>query len=263
MKCKYYKAKIRSSMEKDIYLKLSYLEIAPKIYNVHENSIIVQNIPCTLHDFLENKKIDKNILECVNRKIQDKIQLMHDNDIYHGDLHVDNILIGEDYEPYIIDFELSKCNAKKQNYVSDLMMKYEKKYMYRKVQSKIMTDYYLKEVNSETEKEIQIKMSNLGISPKILKIKDNDIYLKYIPYTLCEILTNENTDILEYKIKKKIKIMHENKICHTDLYDKHILVDDDHEVYIINFENSFYISENKNDDILERFIEYENQYKLK
>ena len=49
-----------------------------KIPSVHENSIIVQNIPCTLHDFSENKMIDKNILECVNRKIEDKIQLMHD-----------------------------------------------------------------------------------------------------------------------------------------------------------------------------------------
>ena len=50
-------------------------------------------------------ELDEDQQEILERKIYDKIEHMHEIDIGHGDVHEGNILLDEELEPYIIDWE--------------------------------------------------------------------------------------------------------------------------------------------------------------
>jgi serine/threonine protein kinase len=55
----------------------------------------------TLEEYIEND--NKNILEIVN-KVLDKIEILHDNKIFHGDLNFGNIMIDKYDNIFFIDF---------------------------------------------------------------------------------------------------------------------------------------------------------------
>lgn len=58
--------------------------------------------------------------------VRESMKLLHSNGIIHGDLHRNNIMIGSDYKPRIIDFGLAKVSKslKKQREDSSLLEKF-------------------------------------------------------------------------------------------------------------------------------------------
>jgi len=101
------------------HIRMAELGVAPPLYEVwrcmndtHETKatiLIMKKLDKTLLEWLESIDVvnQEELIFSVFSKLEEKVRVMHENDIIHYDLKVDNIMIDND-EPYIIDFGLSK-----------------------------------------------------------------------------------------------------------------------------------------------------------
>jgi serine/threonine-protein kinase CHEK2 len=72
---------------------------------------------CTLSRYIKQQKLDISSLSIIFKKIVLGVKYLHDNDIIHCDLKLQNIMIDDDLNIKIIDFDFSKIT--KDLYISD------------------------------------------------------------------------------------------------------------------------------------------------
>ena len=92
--------------EYNIYLKLQGTPGIPHIYKIIErDGFIFEYIEGTpLSDFKKDASIPANFFS----SLESLVKRIHDHGVVHSDLkHKKNILVGKDYQPYLIDFGAS------------------------------------------------------------------------------------------------------------------------------------------------------------
>lgn len=102
--------KIRNKQEANLLKKLKTINIdCPFVYYVGTNKIIMQEI-----------KNDNNHINCLEN-IGNKIAVIHNHDIIHGDLNLINILTNNN-KIYFIDFGLGFVSSKLEDKATDLLV---------------------------------------------------------------------------------------------------------------------------------------------
>ena len=100
------------------HIKMAELGVAPPLYEVwrcindsHQTKatiLIMKKLDKTLLEWMESTDVNQEeLIFSVFSKLEEKVRLMHSNNVIHYDLKADNIMIDKN-EPYIIDFGLSK-----------------------------------------------------------------------------------------------------------------------------------------------------------
>jgi len=107
---------LRMRREKKILEKLQSMGFpAPKIIESDEKSIItMEKIPGKMLKDVLNKKNAREL----SREIGEKISILHNNQIIHGDLTTSNMVFNQ--EIYFIDFGLSSISLKVEDKAVDL-----------------------------------------------------------------------------------------------------------------------------------------------
>ncbi len=107
--------KSRTKREAKVLEKLHSLGIAPKLIKVHNKEMKIEM------DFLSGHKL-RDVLHKHHLKwakeIGQKISLMHQNDIIHGDLTTSNMIVEDELK--LIDFGLSFFSSKVEDKAVDL-----------------------------------------------------------------------------------------------------------------------------------------------
>lgn len=95
----------------------------------YDDDVIETNYYVIVTQFLENyitwsqfnkKYQDKNLRDQVKKKIREAIEYIHNKNIYHGDIHYDNVLIHPDtFDVRIIDFGYCKLEPQPKFYQID------------------------------------------------------------------------------------------------------------------------------------------------
>ncbi len=89
-----------NNAEIEMTLLASDLGICPKVLSYTEDYIVME--------YVKAVKITQNDLRKLKPVINKKLDILYDNGIYHGDLHIGNILVTERGRVYIIDYGLSE-----------------------------------------------------------------------------------------------------------------------------------------------------------
>ena len=79
--------------EFNILSAIKDLGITPKILDLTNNYVIMEKYDCTLLDYLYSINANETTLQIIKEKITTLINILHSNNIFHGDLHCDNIVI--------------------------------------------------------------------------------------------------------------------------------------------------------------------------
>ncbi len=106
----------RTRREVKILEKLAAIDFAaPRLKETNEkDSITMQHIPGKLIKDILNKRTNKKI----GKEIGEKVAILHNNQIIHGDLTTSNMI--RDKEIYFIDFGLSFISLKAEDKAVDL-----------------------------------------------------------------------------------------------------------------------------------------------
>jgi tRNA A-37 threonylcarbamoyl transferase component Bud32 len=129
---KNFKNYLKYKTEKDILESLQDMpNIIPFIgFNNKDKTILLKYIPMTLENMINKIKNKEKILkQCVSF-----INNLHKRNIAHNDFKAKNILIDDDENIYVIDFEMSTTHT--QNFISD-----DKKLKFLKLQILFGIDY--------------------------------------------------------------------------------------------------------------------------
>ena len=88
----------------DFFKKVDGTELIPRIINIDEEAqAITFDLCIPLKD--ELPKLNKRTRLGIARKIFNKARKINDMHYQHGDIHLYNIVLTEDYEPLLIDWE--------------------------------------------------------------------------------------------------------------------------------------------------------------
>lgn len=91
--------------EYNFYKILKDKNITPKIISISKDILNIELYECTLEELLQ-LDFNNNELETIYKRVKDLIQKLHDNGIFHYDLHSSNIVCNTDFNDFrIIDFE--------------------------------------------------------------------------------------------------------------------------------------------------------------
>jgi N6-L-threonylcarbamoyladenine synthase/protein kinase Bud32 len=121
--------KIRKKRTKNESKLLSYVKRlgvrSPILYNIdiEDKSIIMEKINGTLvKDIIKNNNVGNEDLIAIFKEIGEKIALIHEGNIIHGDLTSSNIILNENSELVFIDFGLGKFSELAEDKGADLLV---------------------------------------------------------------------------------------------------------------------------------------------
>jgi|SRR3989338_1640498 len=95
----------------------------PKIYVVDGDEIAMEKIEAERLSE-KYKKLSENERIAIIEQVKSKLEILNKNDVYHGDLHTDNILIDKNNQVWLIDFGYASyrtgCNNDFTIFINDL-----------------------------------------------------------------------------------------------------------------------------------------------
>lgn len=181
-------------------------------------NIIEEYNGIALNELIKVRHFSKNQLLVIIKELMKGLKLLHDNNIYHKDIKLDNILISNGIHPKYIDFLYSKDMTKYKPY--KLYMNGNYNYSISIDQLVLMNLYYYKYVKKE---KINKKNAN-NIMNLIMSQYNNvvlDINKNYFSYNKdIEIKLKNHTDIniTKQSIKKDNKLLILYVIYLLDMY---------------------------------------------